>query len=401
MGLSRHPPLAMAGSGVIARLRLDLPTSASMDATLRRGMAEAVALSEGRAFLLLRGVRGVLGIPWLAKQLLEEQAWHLLVDPRPEAFIELIILLNVRHGEAVHSQSRVVASEEARKFSQHREGRHAGMSGAFWLAEVANERCVHKLGTCLAVLEPVLQLSQSRAGRGSALSRHQAKELSDEMLAQAVTAVSGHFPLPGGHAADKYTAMDISRVAWMMAVITGRLHGGDLGPLAFQAVLHAQSAGVQKVWRAIGIRTHSEFMTLQSKLRAAVAQGAAAYPGPPAWAACGAALLWPQVFVHICEYSQAIKEWGRDIMHSATTQPITRQEQAALLQLALDLRNGEVRTRGRTSMSLMIEELLRQRGRAPRVSVPTCASPAPVGPEAMARAFCRREPQLQQRAARS
>jgi len=373
-------------AGVRARLRLDLPTAASMDNMIRQGVAEAGALSEGRAFLLFRGVRGVLGIPWVAKQLLEEEAWHLLVDPRPEAFVEMIVLLNVRHGEAVHAQSETVASEEARKFSQHREGRHASMSGAFWLAEVANERCAYQLGTCLAALEPVLQLSQSRVGQGPApaaasISRRQAKELSDEMLAQAVTAVSGLFPLPGGRTADKYTAMDMSRMAWMMAVIAGRLHGGDLGPLAFQAMLHAQSKGAQQVWETLGVSKHSEFAALQSKLREAVSQGAAAYPGPPAWAACGAALLWPQAFVHVCEYSQAIKDWGQDIMHSATRQPITPQERDMLSQFALALRNGEVRTHGRTSMSLMIEELLRQRGRLPGHGSGRCGKKPAGGPE--------------------
>ena len=353
-----------------ARLLLDLPTAASMDDRIRRGVAEAAALSEGRAFLLFRGVRGVLGIPWVAEQLSQEWAWRLLVDPRPEAFVELLVLLNTQHGEAVHARSQAVASEEARKFSQHREGRHAGMSGGFWLAEAANERCVYQLGTCLAALEPVLQLSRSGVGQGPApaaasASRHHAKELSDEMLAQTVTAASGLFPLPGGRAADKYTAMDMSRMAWMMAVIAGRLHGGDLGPLAFKAMLHAQSPGARKVWEVLGVGKHSELAALQSKLREAVAQGAAAYPGPPAWAACGAALLWPQVFVHVCEYSQAIKDWGRDVVRSATTQPITPAEQGVLSQFVLDLRSGEVPTHGRASMSLMIEELLRQRGHVP------------------------------------
>ena len=39
-----------------------------------RGIAEEMLLAEGRAFLLFRGVRGVLGVPWMAQQLAEEQA---------------------------------------------------------------------------------------------------------------------------------------------------------------------------------------------------------------------------------------------------------------------------------------------------------------------------------------
>ena len=39
-----------------------------------RGIAEEMSLAEGRAFLLFRGMRGVLGVPWMAKQLMQEQA---------------------------------------------------------------------------------------------------------------------------------------------------------------------------------------------------------------------------------------------------------------------------------------------------------------------------------------
>ena len=49
-------------------------TAARVNNMVRRGIAEATALAEGRAFLLFRGVRGVLGVPWMAQQLAAEQA---------------------------------------------------------------------------------------------------------------------------------------------------------------------------------------------------------------------------------------------------------------------------------------------------------------------------------------
>ena len=297
----------------------------------------------------------------------QSQAWQLLVDPRPEAFKQLLVLLNTRHGVAVHVRSQA-EGEEARKFSQHREGRHAGMSGAQWLAEAGSDRCIWQLGVCLAALAPLLQVNSFEVGpawAAASVSPHGAKSLSDEMLATMVSAVSGHFPLPGGRSADKYTSMDVMRVAWMIAVISGRLHGDDLGPLAFEAMLLAQAAGTRQVWKKMGVGTYTQFIAMQSKLCEAVAQGAAAYPGPPAWATCGTAMLWPQVFVHICECSQALKDLGLDTVRATISQTITEAERGTLSQFILDLRSGRVPTHGRASMSLVIQELCRMRQLSP------------------------------------
>ena len=301
-----------------------------------------------------------------------------MVDPQPEAFEKLFALLIAQHGEAVLARSVAEGAEEARKFSQHREGRSCRHGGAQWLAEAGNERCVYQLGVCLAALGPLLQVNPFRAGRAwttASASQHGAETVSDEMLAKMVTAVSGHFPLPGERSADKYTSMDVMRAAWMMAVIDGRLKGADLGPLAFQAMLLAQSAGAQQVWQKMGIGTRAQFVAMQNKLRGAVAQGAAAYPPPPTWAACGATLPWPQVFVHICECSQAIKELGPDTVHAAMSQPITEAERGALSQFILDLRSGRVLTHGRASMTLVIQELRRQRDVARGAASSTAAAP--------------------------
>ena len=48
--------------------------AAALGDMVRRGIVEEMTLAEGRAFLLFRGVRGVLGAPWMAQQLAEEQA---------------------------------------------------------------------------------------------------------------------------------------------------------------------------------------------------------------------------------------------------------------------------------------------------------------------------------------
>ena len=48
--------------------------AARVDNMIRGGIAEEKALAEGRAFVLFRGVRGVLGVPWVAQELAEEQA---------------------------------------------------------------------------------------------------------------------------------------------------------------------------------------------------------------------------------------------------------------------------------------------------------------------------------------
>ena len=73
-----------------------------------------------------RGVRGILGVRWLSPEMATPEPSQLLASVDPAATGSLIAAIVAARDAEVQRQG---GSDEARMFSQHREGRHSGHSG--------------------------------------------------------------------------------------------------------------------------------------------------------------------------------------------------------------------------------------------------------------------------------
>ena len=104
--------------------------------------------------------------------------------------------------------------------------------------------------------------------------------------------------------------MDLGRLAWMMALLLDRVVAAPLGTLSFKTVMHMQGAATKRAWKQMGIDAHT-FRPLECRLRDAVAGAATKERLPmPSWAPAESSMVWVQVVVHICEYSQTLVDLG-------------------------------------------------------------------------------------------
>ena len=193
-------------------------------------------------------------------------------------------------------------SDEAKMFSQHREGRHAGQSGVWWLQAAATPDGAAGLRMCAARLTAILPLGWLQPARPTALT--------DAAMSDLLCTCQGIFPFAREATAGDYTAMDLGRLAWMMALLLGKVVAAPLGTLSFNTVMHMQGAATKRAWKQRGIDEHT-FQLLEWRLRDAVARAATKERLPmPSWTPAKSSMVWVQVAVHICEYSQTLVDLG-------------------------------------------------------------------------------------------
>ena len=123
-----------------------------------------------------------------------------------------------------------------------------------------------------------------------------------------------------------YTAMDLGRLAWMIAVLLGKVLAASLGAPSFKPVMHMQGAATKKAWQHMGVHEET-FQSLEGRLREVVAIAVTRERLPMlSWAPAESSLVWVQVVVHICEYSETHADLGSANHRRALVKPPAARE---------------------------------------------------------------------------
>ena len=305
-------------------------------------------------------MRGDQGVAWLGKELREPSAFKMLSDGSLGGDVQTMLTLlknftGKHHEEVVRRQELLGEdAETARKFSQHHDGRHAGQSGENWLSNAATPQ------GCVGLVQAMKQLQYiAPVAWGYMPGRPVA--LSDTQVFHMLDAVKGTWPLPSQKNAREYTSMDVGRLYWTLGVVLHRFQNLPLGPTAFASMLRKQGANTQTMWEKLGLADHRHFATLVERLSRLYKP----IMPPPSWAPSGTKMLWPFVFVHVCEYSETLKDpkVGKDGIRCVLAGKLTKAEEVAVkdITLALVKHGWPPGTKGRCHMSIVVETVLKMR----------------------------------------
>ncbi len=281
-----------------------------------------------RAWTLLRGVRGTEGARWLRTLLIEPSFFKLLSDSTMNRTADTLrelatALVEAHHMEESKRQETLGETRErSRRFSQHREGRHASQSGLRWLAEAATDQGAAALAATIDRLDAIIP------GVWSWQPPLRPRQLSGEIVKELFDAVKGCWPMPDGQHAAAYTSMDVTRLYYASLVVLGRVAPAAIQQPVFDAVLEMQAGPTTQMFEQLNM-TYSRFRTLERQLQSSVR--CAARPIPE-WAPAGVAVLWPFIFVHLCECASTCKDpvVGDEGIQRALAKPLTKAERSAV-----------------------------------------------------------------------
>ncbi len=287
------------------RLPIDAPMLSWVRMRLLEDAEIGMALATVRAALLLCGVRGVEGMRWLSKELVSPEIFPLLTSSLPGTTEKVLHAITRGHEREVVRRGETGSPvAEARKFSQHRQGRHAGQSGKWWLDAAATEvGCANFCRSVSAVLValPVFGWKQPQ----------QPSVMTDQEVADILRAPRGVFPFAREQVAADYTAMDVGRTLFLVGMFLRHVVPRSLGPSSFEVFSSCQSPNTRKLWADCGIDSHEAFCFLEDQIREAMAAAAVVklLPMPEKYPAA-VMVSWGCVASHICEYKQTCNEEG-------------------------------------------------------------------------------------------
>ena len=260
-----------------------------------------------RAFGFLRGIRGQEGVRWATECLLRPPLDAVLQDTRAAGqaatLQELAVgLLRMHESEEQKRTFEGVPAEEAAKFSQHHEKRHAGQSGKHWLRAASSAAAAQSLAGGLALAQTLLPQLWLGSEPGAA-----AQPMRPEDVIELTSMFKGRWPFPGeGAAGGDYSAMDVGRLLFYAAAADGVVAPQPLTETAFQAVLAQQGKTVRLFARRVGLGFQQ-----YSALERGLVEKAKAHEPPPPWAASASGVpMWPGTFLLVCEYAQTLEEVG-------------------------------------------------------------------------------------------
>ena len=280
------------------------------DASNVRGLAGI------RSFGVLRGIRGLDGVPWATELLLRPPLDAVLQDTRAAgnaaAIQEIAAHLLRYHGE--EEAKRVSQGESAKSaamFSQLHDNRHAGQSGKHWLNAAAQPVDAQALAGGLALAQALFPQLWLGSQPGAA-----ARPMSTKDVIALNSIFKGRWPFPGeGHLGGHYSSMDVGRLLFYAAVADGVVQPTPLTEKAFQAVTAKQGKHVRAFWRNAGL-TFEHY----SMLEAWLVEKAKSHQPPPPWAASASRVpTWPGTCVALCEYAQLVAELGIEAVREVIT----------------------------------------------------------------------------------
>lgn len=286
------------------------------------GDARAQALA--CAVVFGRGVRGVGGLMWLKSVLLSPEA--LQTARRAASASELFDAWNRVIAKAWPEECK---KRGGYKWAAHREGRHTGLSGVWFLAALADVRADRVARTAALRFHSVFEVIERCAGAA----------LPEDALFKLLRAWRGAYlrcaecPPPGAKSntqvatktAGAYNAFDAGRAVWLWAAHTANIEASTLSEDAFAAVLLMQRAGPRKRALQLGIKSAA----LLEKQRRCLQVAAMSMPDARApWSRGGIApdapwkrehlrmITWPQVFWHTCEFHQVVNAFSKSELRS-------------------------------------------------------------------------------------
>jgi hypothetical protein len=225
----------------------------------------AVESSMWRAFAILRGIRGAIGISEASHELQSPKLCALLASTCVEDEVDVLQrivseLLAHRARQIADEVSKGVGPDEARKRWQHREFRHASQSGDWWLEELEQPRRCQHLAQSISCLRAVLP--------GLWTGTKRTYMLGDTDWVELLKAVHGHWPLPNGKSGNDYSSMDVGRLAASTAMSLGLLATDSivLSDASFEALKSQQAQPARKMWDRLGLRTAKAFAAFQQKV---------------------------------------------------------------------------------------------------------------------------------------
>ena len=121
------------------------------------------------------------------------------------------------------------------------------------------------LRMCAARLTAILPLGWLQPARPTALT--------DAAMSDLLCTCKGIFPFAHEATAGDYTAMDLGRLAWMLALLLGKVMAAPLGTLSFKTVMRMKGAATKRAWKQMGIDART-VRSLEWRLRDAVAGAA-------------------------------------------------------------------------------------------------------------------------------
>ncbi len=299
----RRPGLGHAGASekrarpddeTLAALGLSVKLSEGTEVTEAHKVYEAVLAKMGsatesqqvrglsRVIVLVRGVRGRMGVPWLGTVLQEARVRQDLLSGDHVAFFQRVSQQLLKE----HTRESRKQGHPKRNWAGHLEGRHKLMSGRVFLDALATRAGWQGAAESAVCLEtPVRYVLRAQ---GEAMPSLVLEQLLTALLGRLVLCIIRGKPQRAG----QYTSMDGGRAVWMWAVRSGRCQSAPLTPRVFRWVLGAQSRRCRKQLRQAGV-TSADALELKR-----VALEKARGGGRP--------VLWPSVFVHMCEWGQAV-----------------------------------------------------------------------------------------------
>ena len=222
--------------------------AAYLRAHLTYDACNARQLAGFRAFAMLRGIRGRDGGLWGTEELLRPPLDAVLEDTRAAGNAAVLqeAALGLLRAHTAEETKRVFegqTAESAAKFSQHKEGRHAGQSGKRWLQAAASAVEAQALASGLALAQTLLPQLWLGSEPGA-----EARPMPPNDVIALTSIFKARWPFPGhrenalGH---NYCAMDVGRLLYYAAAADGVVLPQPLNQKAFQKVLAKQGKTVR------------------------------------------------------------------------------------------------------------------------------------------------------------
>ena len=213
------------------------------------------ALVVARSAVILRGIRGALGIPWAAGLLVEdEKIFNKLARPHPAALGKLAHTLAESRSMRLLGKSLLQAHAKkehtSKTWAAHREKRHAGMSGHQFLRALATEDGSKGAARMLIRLVRFTRRWMLQGGASS---------WTDMDTAELFQVAHGAMPLRrkrrGNVFGADYTAVSAGLGFMLWAMSSDRMPVVIFGEESFQLILKGQSTASKTHMVSAGART--------------------------------------------------------------------------------------------------------------------------------------------------
>ena len=331
----------IAASGLSPKLHMDqipelIALVKHMEARYRDWGTRAQAAGMGakvmaRVFVILRCIRGVAGIEWASKMFAEQDAdffWFFTQACGAEALA------------SVASRLLDLDPNGAENWMAHREGRHAGLSGARSLEALAKEP--RKAAQLAMLLEPLLVvLILKPAGDRSPVA------FSNSMVLHALTVAHGRLPLrinAASGAVSYASDYNATNVGWMFLAWpwrTGRARF-EVCDETFWWVQSSQSNTAQQAMSDFAVDSAASF---KAKWKALSSCSRSSFPHSDEFGDCPCDIFPGCVFVHMCECGQlrhAISDDVISLLVRGTRWSMPRVRRVAAMTLSRIMQQDKV-----------------------------------------------------------